>query len=79
MNNTIFLILNLVLAISFILLTLFTDKKLRNDFKDSTALIVPLLLVSVESVLLLIALFFKDLWYESFINAALKLIFCGLE
>lgn len=71
----VFLLLNILLAVLLVFLTVYTDKVVRNDVKDSSSLLVPLLLVSIESILLCFVLFFKNTWEDAFIKGLLRCIF----
>lgn len=76
MGNTVFLVLSFVLAIAFIFLTFYTDKTLRENVRDTNAFLVPLLLVTIESIILFIVLFFKNIWLDTFLKHILKIVFC---
>lgn len=76
MNGSIFLILNAILSVVFILITAYANKYLRANVKEVNSLLIPMLLLCVESILLTVILFFKNIWIESFISQLTRIVFC---
>ncbi len=69
----IYFALNFVIAASFVILTFLVDKKIKVDRTETNFLLVPLLTMCVSSILFLLNMLFKNMWFDSLISQLLKL------
>lgn len=72
----IFMIFNLIALLVLIYLTYYIDRKAVFEGVNSSSLIIPIMLLCVESGLFLLVMYFRTIWTETFTQQMLKIILC---
>ena len=67
----VYVALNILISLSFMFCTFYVDRKLQKDSPESNALIIPLLIMTAESVIFTLVLAFSKVWS---INLSQKLL-----
>mgnify|MGYP003483033829 CR=1 FL=1 len=67
----VFIALNIIITLAFFFCTMYIDRTLQKITPESGNLIIPLLIVTVESLLFSVVLFFGKVWSESLIEKLL--------
>ena len=69
----IFLILNFVIACTFVFLTFYIDKGVQSNSSEGNEFLIPLLIVSVEAILHFLTLLFKNMWFDTLVTQLLRI------
>ena len=69
----IFLILNFVIACTFVFLTFYTDKRVQTKASEGNEFLIPLLIISVEAILNFITLLFRNMWFDTLVTLLLRI------
>ncbi|MCQ2592362.1 MAG: serine/threonine-protein phosphatase [Treponema sp.] len=72
----VFVVLNIFVLLAFIVITFYVDRKLQIDTQDGSALLMPLLIVTIEAALLSIVMLFRNVWIDAFISQLMRIVFC---
>lgn len=71
----IFVVLNAAVVAAFVALTFYVDKKVKLETQSGNAMVVPLLIASVESFLFFFVMFFRHVWLDGFTGQLMRIVF----
>ena len=71
----IFVILNAAVLAAFVTLTFYVDKKVKLETQSGNAMVVPLLIASVEAGLFFFVMLFKHVWLDGFTGQLMRVVF----
>lgn len=72
----IFIVLNAIAVLGFITLTYILDRKVKIESSEGNPLTIPLLIVTIESILLFLVMIFRRIWLDSFSSQLMKIVLC---
>ena len=71
----IFVILNAAVLAAFVTLTFYVDKKVKLETQSGNAMVVPLLIASVEAGLFFFVMLFRHVWLDGFTGQLMRVVF----
>mgnify|MGYP003293199023 CR=1 FL=1 len=71
----VFIILNAAALLAFIFLTFYLDGKVKINGQNGNSLLIPLLVASVEALVLFLVMVFRKVWLDGFTGQLMRIVF----
>ena len=72
----VFVVLNGLAVLAFAAITYIVDRNVKVDSKEGNPLTVPLLVATIESIMLFLVMIFRRIWLDSFTGQLMRIVFC---
>ena len=72
----VFVVLNGLAVLAFAAITYLVDRNVKVDNKEGNPLTVPLLVATVEAIMLFLVMIFRRIWLDSFTGQLMRIVFC---